>query len=83
MLLPAPTRFLLLAQRLERLAWRQLPSSALAFSAQLFSQLVWLLLERRRLALPVLRLELVPERLPVWRRPSWRLASWRLAWLLV
>jgi hypothetical protein len=41
MLLPAPTRFLLLAQRLERLAWRQLPSSVRqAFSALLFSRLV-------------------------------------------
>lgn len=62
MLRPVPTRFLLQERRpeLERLAWRQLPSSVQQpFSAQLFSRLAWQ--QERRLP----RLELRPERLPV------------------
>jgi len=60
---PVPTRFLLQARRpeLERLAWRQLPSSVQQpFSARLFSQQV-----SRRLPRLVLRLVQRLERLPV------------------
>jgi hypothetical protein len=76
MLRPVPTRFLLRARRpeLERLAWRQLPSSVQpAFSAQLFSRQAWQ--QERRLPLLVLQLAR-----PVWRLPVWRLLSWRLVW---
>ncbi|WP_070270841.1 hypothetical protein [Duganella sp. HH105] len=64
MLRPVPTRFLLQERRpeLERLAWRQLPSSVQQpFSGQLFSQLAWQ--QERRLPLlvqPKQRLERRP-----------------------